>query len=131
MEELNQEEICLNQGGIRSIWIALLNNPNSFFPLLFEDDSAQYRRSRKRSKEGTKIVHTLDLNIQKGREDIENWLQDHAEDYFIIQITDMNGMNYTMGTTDYPVELLDELNPGRQPTDRNEYDFNFDCELPL
>ena len=131
MEELNQEEICLNQGGIQKIQIALLDKPDTFYPLLFEEDTALYRRSRRRSKEGSKYVHSLGFNLQKGSLDMENWLQDHGEDYFIIQITDMNDMCYTMGNTNYPVELIDELNPGRQPTDRNEYDFNFDCEIPL
>lgn len=130
MEELSQE-ICLNEGGIAKIQIALATQIDTFFRIEFAPDTALYRKNRKRTKAGTSIVYQISFNIAKMREDIENWLNDYAEKYFLFQITDLNGYTSEIGNLQYPLELVENFTTGRNQADKNEYDFNFEVEIPL
>lgn len=129
MERLNQE-ICLSMGGIQEIEIAFASSPDIFYPITFIENSATYKKVRRRNKNGTIFQHDCNFSILKNLEnaDLQTWLDENADNFFVIRITDQNSVEYVMGNTDYSAQLLEEINPGRQAQDENEVSFKFDCQ---
>ena len=124
------EEVCLSAGGILYIEILCVGE-NTYYPAEIAPDTALYTRVRKRSKEGTKYVHKFTFSLVNGRQDLENWLDYYAEKFFLISITDYQNQTFVMGNADYPAELEEEYSTGRKAEDSNEYQFNFQCDVPI
>lgn len=124
------EEVCLSAGGILSIEILCVGE-NTYYPAEIAPDSGLYTRARKRSKEGTKLVHKLSFSIFNGGQDLETWLESYAERLFLITITDYQNQVFAIGNTDYPAEFIEEFGTGKKAEDSNEYQFSFACDVPI
>lgn len=124
------EDVCLSEGGILSIEILCITE-NTYYPIEVAPETALYQRTRKRNKEGTLLIHKLGFSLNSGRQDLEDWLQDYAERFFLVKITTFQYQIYTIGTTDFPSEFLEEYNTGKKTADTNEYQFNFTANVPI
>lgn len=88
-------------------------------------DTARFREAGKLTNDGAQNNAQITWVTPKDRPELRNYLNDNAEEEYIVLYTDGNGERWVMGTDEEPAQKAETQTTGRGTTQRNQYDVKF------
>ena len=101
------------------------NHAKSWFRLYFTPQSSELQITAKQSDHGDIYTCSLQARIPKDNPETTSFIRASQNAWFLLRVTDANGIIRLIGTPDFPARLVSKISIPASPAAYNGYDLAF------